>query len=161
MNKDKSTSAKKAKADSEERIKRKAIVTHVFNDGKLVVKSGTMTYVIWYRNIIKIAVDGKRENCIRINCKEGADIVIIRTLEEFLDELPDSDFMKVHKSFIVNILHVESFDKQKDSGVLNLSNELKAEVSKGHFDELDLRLERGAKVLDVKVVKFIKPKKRV
>jgi DNA-binding LytR/AlgR family response regulator len=157
MAKKKEPLAKKVKHVSKAVVKRKAPVQYVFEDGKLLLSNGSTKYLIWFRDIMFIDIDDGQFNCIRINCKDGKVIVIEGTLEKILEHLPFPDFIMVHRSFVANMLYAKTFVRDKDSGVLYLSEKIKVKVSKGHYNDVDVSMAHGANVLDFKVVEVKEP----
>jgi DNA-binding LytR/AlgR family response regulator len=55
------------------------------------------------KNIIYVEADDKR---ITLHLMEGEPITVLRTINKVEAVLPDSDFLRIHRSFIVNLRHV-------------------------------------------------------
>ncbi len=68
-------------------------------------------------------------------------MIVSRTLKEFEDILIDYGFMRVHKSYLVNMQHVMRLDKE---GLLWLSDGSHVAVSRRKKKEvLDILSEKG------------------
>lgn len=75
---------------------------------------------------------------------KGDRILVSKTLKDYEDMLIDCGFYRVHKSYLVNLVHVVRFDKQ-DGGYVVLSNEHKVPVASRKKEELMAVFEKMAK----------------
>jgi len=66
-------------------------------------------------------------NYTHFHLKDGHKITASKTLKEYEELLGDKDFMRVHKSYIVNLAHVEGITR---TGKLQLTGPLEIEVAK-------------------------------
>jgi two-component system LytT family response regulator len=55
-------------------------------------------------------------NYSKIVTIEGKHCLVLKTLKQWLEELPDTNFVRIHRSSIVNIEHVDHIEKNPDSG---------------------------------------------
>lgn len=69
-------------------------------------------------------------------------MMICRTLKFYEELLSDSGFLRVHKSHLINLEHVEKYKKGK-GGQLIMSNGSAIDVSPNKKDELMLHFEKG------------------
>jgi two-component system LytT family response regulator len=54
-------------------------------------------------------------NYSKIATIEGKHCLVLKTLKQWQDELPDNNFVRIHRSSIVNIEHVDHIEKKQDS----------------------------------------------
>jgi two-component system LytT family response regulator len=78
-----------------------------------------------------------------VHTVEGEKIIVSRTLKEFEDMLTDCGFYRVHKSYLINLVHIKRFDRQ-EGGYIVLSNGLKIPVASRKREEMLGLLERMA-----------------
>jgi two-component system LytT family response regulator len=55
-------------------------------------------------------------NYSKIVTIEGKHCLVLKTLKQWLEELPDNNFVRIHRSSIVNIEHVDHIEKRPDTG---------------------------------------------
>jgi two-component system LytT family response regulator len=55
-------------------------------------------------------------NYSKIVTIEGKHCLVLKTLKQWLEELPDTNFVRIHRSSIVNIEHVDHIEKNPDTG---------------------------------------------
>jgi two-component system LytT family response regulator len=55
-------------------------------------------------------------NYSKIVTIEGKHCLVLKTLKQWQEELPDNNFVRIHRSSIVNIEHVDHIEKNPDSG---------------------------------------------
>ena len=67
------------------------------------------------------------DNYTRFYLINGKELLVSRTLKDFEDILTDHDFVRVHKSHLVNMSYVTKFDKE---GLIWLTNETPIPVSR-------------------------------
>jgi two-component system LytT family response regulator len=60
---------------------------------------------------------------------------VYRTLKEVESELPADTFYRTHHSFLVNMAHIQRYERQGRTGVLYLPRDTRVEVSKHKMDE--------------------------
>lgn len=75
--------------------------------------------------------------------KDGRELLVSRTLKEYVDLLDDSSFFRVHQSHLVNLDCVQKYRK-RDGGMLITTDGAKIPVARARKEELLARLlERG------------------
>jgi two-component system LytT family response regulator len=55
-------------------------------------------------------------NYSKIATIEGKHCLVLKTLKQWQEELPDNNFVRIHRSSIVNIEHVDHIEKNPDAG---------------------------------------------
>jgi two-component system, LytTR family, response regulator len=55
-------------------------------------------------------------NYSKIVTVEGKHCLVLKTLKQWQEELPDNNFVRIHRSSIVNIEHVDHIEKNPESG---------------------------------------------
>lgn len=82
-------------------------------------------------------------NYTHFHLKDGRELLVSRTLKEYVDLLDDSSFFRVHQSHLVNLDCVQKYRK-RDGGMLITTDGAKIPVARARKDELLVRLlERG------------------
>lgn len=72
------------------------------NDPTVFIKSGAQTYQVKLNDILYLEKDG---NYITVHLKDK-NILIRENMGDIFDLVPDSDFVRVHKSYVVAIKHI-------------------------------------------------------
>ncbi len=73
--------------------------------------------------------------------KGGKKYLVSRTLRECEDMLEPFDFCRIHKSYLINLYHIEKYHKG-DGGCVDLNGGYQLDISKTYKDEFLLRLKR-------------------
>lgn len=71
----------------------------------------------------------------KIHMTNGETLIVSKTLSVYDDLLSHSGFLRVHKSYLINIQHLRSYQKG-DGGYVVLDNGSKVDVSKRKKDQL-------------------------
>jgi len=72
-------------------------------EGKILIKADKKLYAIKFSEILLIEGQG---DYIRIRTP-GENLVVHDTIKNFLASLPEKEFMRIHKSFVVNLKSIE------------------------------------------------------
>ncbi|MDU1891313.1 MAG: LytTR family DNA-binding domain-containing protein [Dysgonomonas sp.] len=83
------------------------VLPEKIEDDSIVVKSGYKLYKINYASLLYI--EGQREYVTFHTTKQR--ITILSSLKDLEDRLPSDRFIRIHKSYIVSIKHIELIDK--------------------------------------------------
>jgi len=102
---------------------------------KMIIKTTENIHLLDVKNIISCESDSSYTT---IHTAEGDKILVSKTLKEYEDMLTECGFYRVHKSFLINLIHVKRFERQ-DGGTIILTNDTKVPVASRKKDEL-LRL---------------------
>src|SRR5687768_15729327 len=81
--------------------------TPVMNeDAAVLIKSGPQTYRVKVSEILYLEKNG---NYINVHLKDG-NILIRENMADIFDLLPEADFIRVHKSYVVGIRHISMIE---------------------------------------------------
>jgi two-component system LytT family response regulator len=92
---------------------------------KLVLKTTENIYVIPIHEVVALSSD---RNYTRFNFLERDPIIVSKTLKEFDTILVNYGFMRIHRSHVINLKHIERFEKA-EGGYAVMRGGLKVEVS--------------------------------
>ena len=99
---------------------------------KIIIKTTENIHLLELKNIISCESDNSYTT---INTSEGDHILVSKTLKDYEDMLSDCGFYRVHKSYLINLLHIKRFERQ-DGGYIVLTNDVKIPVASRKRDEL-------------------------
>jgi len=85
--------------------------------------------LVWPKDIQFVQADG---NCTRLHLSDGSTYLDTRTLKVYEDSLPEQLFLRVHRSYIVNLHEVEELIRSKGNWLL-MKNRQKVPVSRGRL----------------------------
>lgn len=100
---------------------------------RIVVKTGTKIKIISVEDIVYLQAD---DDYVQIHTSEGNFLkkITLSTLEESLD---GNQFVRIHRSFIAHIDHIDRIEPyEKDSYLAVLKNGMKLNVSKSGYTRL-------------------------
>lgn len=104
---------------------------------RIAVKSGQKIHVILIPEILYIQADGDYVHIFTMNGKYMKE----QTMKHFEDHLPDSQFVRVHRSYIVNIESISRIELyEKQSQLLTIKNGNHIKVSAGGYKLLKQKL---------------------
>jgi two-component system, LytTR family, response regulator len=99
-----------------------------------------------YFELNEIVLLKGHDNYTSIVLTSGKETMITKTLKYFESILPQSVFIRIHKSHIINILHVKEYNKA-DGGFILLSNGSRYEISKSKIEEF-LKIMKEASLME-------------
>jgi len=99
---------------------------------KIILKTIDKIHLVKISEIIYCESDANYTSFYLLN---GSKIVISVTLKEYDEMLSDYGFFRVHKSFLINLIHIDCFDKA-DGGSVILANDCKVPVATRKRDQL-------------------------
>jgi two-component system LytT family response regulator len=108
------------------------------NPGKIMIPSQSGYYLLEIKDIIRMTAD---VNYTRIYVKDKPPILVAITLKYFEAALKESGFFRVHKSHLVNLNHIERYQKTADGGVLTLMDDSSVPLSRNVRSEFHLALQ--------------------
>lgn len=103
---------------------------------KLVLNTSDNIFVINIEDIIRCESE---DNYTTFHLKTGKKITMPKTLKEYDNLLSENDFIRIHRSHLVNINYIERYDK-KNTGCVCMKNDTKIPVSVRKKDLLIKRL---------------------
>lgn len=107
---------------------------------KIIIKTTENIHLLEIRNIICCDSD----SCYTtIHTSDGEKIMVSKTLKDYEEMLADCGFYRVHKSNLINLLHIKRFERQ-DGGYIVLTNNLRIPVSSRRRDHLLELIEKLA-----------------
>jgi two-component system LytT family response regulator len=80
-----------------------SIYVHLNNYASRFIKISSITFIEPVGNYSKIVTI------------EGKHCLVLKTLKQWQEELPDNNFVRIHRSSIVNIEHVERIEKKSNT----------------------------------------------
>ncbi len=112
------------------------------NSGKAFEKIGLRTS----KGTVYVAVDNivrleSSDNYTNVHTANGSKYLITKTLKSFELVLPQSKFIRCHQSHIVNLSHIEAYDKAEGSNLV-MCNEHIVPVSRANRPRLEQVLNR-------------------
>ena len=109
---------------------------------KIILKTLDNIHLIKIRNINYCESEG---SYCAIHLLNGKKIVASNVLKDYDELLKDAGFYRVHKSFLINMRHIERFEKA-DGGYVVLENEIRVPVASRKREELMEMFERLAEI---------------
>ncbi len=86
---------------------------------------------IYYTEIDKILLLKGEDNYTKVIFTEGKELLVSKTLKDFERSLPSELFFRIHKSCIINALHIKEYNRT-DGGYVTLISGSKHEISKNN-----------------------------
>jgi two-component system, LytTR family, response regulator len=77
---------------------------------KIVLKTHKELYMVELNNILFLQSDGNYTNLILVG---GCSILVSKNLNQFQEPLKKHNFLRVHNSFIINIIQTSSISRMK------------------------------------------------
>jgi two-component system, LytTR family, response regulator len=105
---------------------------------KIILRTAESIHLIDVGNIICCDSDSSYTT---VHTVEGEKIIVSKTLKDFEEMLTECGFYRVHKSYLINLVHIKRFDRQ-DGGYIVLTNDLKIPVASRKRDEMLELLEK-------------------
>lgn len=88
--------------------------------------------LVWPQEIQFVQADG---NCSKLHLTNGSTFLDTRTLKVYETTLPERSFLRIHRSYIVNLNHIEELIRS-DGNWLIMKNGQKIPVSRGRLSVL-------------------------
>ncbi len=110
------------------------------NNKKIIIKTAESIHLLEIKNIICCESD----SCYTtIYTSDKETIIVSKTLKDYEDMLGDCGFYRVHKSNLINLVHIKRFERH-DGGYVILTNNIRIPVASRKRDELIELLEKLA-----------------
>ena len=107
---------------------------------RIILSTQEMISVVDLKDIIRCEAN---VNYTRFFIDGQKDMLISRTLKDFEEELSDCDFMRVHKSHLINLRFVKGYDK-REGGSIVLADDVRVPISPRKRDQFMEQLKRMA-----------------
>jgi two-component system LytT family response regulator len=101
-------------------------------DKRIVLKTQENIYVIYLKDVIRCQSE---KNYTYFFFSNRERIIVSKTLKEFEDLLSEFNFMRVHRSHLINLKYIDRFEKN-DGGMVIMTDGSKVEVSHRKKDAL-------------------------
>lgn len=98
---------------------------------KLVLSTMEMVHLVELKNIIWCKSE---TNYTKFHLANNEKIIISKTLKEYVDQLNPYGFLRIHRSYLINLNHLVGFDK-RDGGSVVMSDGEKLPVAIRKRDE--------------------------
>lgn len=99
---------------------------------KIILKTFENIHLVKLQDIIFCECLDNYTNFHLIN---GRQILVSNTLKEYDEILSEFGFFRAHKSYLINLIHIDRFEKS-DGGSIVLTNEIKLPVASRKKDQL-------------------------
>jgi two-component system LytT family response regulator len=96
-----------------EKVQKSAAKSYDYSDSIYVRLNNYASRFIKISSISFIEPVGNYSKIVTI---EGKHCLVLKTLKQWQEELPDNNFVRIHRSSIVNIEHVDHIEKNPDTG---------------------------------------------
>jgi two-component system LytT family response regulator len=106
--------------------------TDIRQKKKIVLKTLENIYLVDMQDITHCDSDGCYTT---VHLSGGEKIIISKNLGEFEDMLGESGFYRVHKSYLINLMHIKRFEKH-EGGYIILTDDEKVPVASRKREEL-------------------------
>jgi len=104
------------------------------NSSLIIADSRKGNLVLRIRDILYCQADGSTTDIILLRNGRTEKISASRTLKEIELELPAAQFCRTHNSFLVNMAHVERWERTGRNGLIHLPGQEKVEISVQRMD---------------------------
>jgi len=99
--------------------------------------------VLLIDNIIRLEAEG----CYtRVVLKEGKNVIVSRTLKDFEETVPKEKFLRVHKSHLINLMHIKDYSRLSGSFV-TMTDGSKVEISRRKVSEFIQKIKKVLKTV--------------
>jgi two-component system, LytTR family, response regulator len=95
-------------------------------DNMLALRVGSRIKFISYNEIIYCKAEGRYTHIV---LKNGKSIMTAKLLKSFENKLPADIFLRIHKSYIINLNYISNYNKNNNA-ILLLGTSTKLVVSK-------------------------------
>jgi two-component system LytT family response regulator len=100
------------KAINRENVQKSTVKSYEYSDSIYVRLNNYASRFIKISSITFIEPVG---NYSRIVTSEGKHCVVLKTLKQWQEELPDNNFVRIHRSSIINMEHVDRIEKKSNT----------------------------------------------
>lgn len=111
---------------------------HADNAGIVIPDSRKGNVVLRVRDILYCKADGSATDIVVLRQGRSEKVPAYRSLKELEYELPGALFCRTHHGFLVNMTHIERWERTGRNGVIHLPHGARVEISvqkMEHFEE--------------------------
>jgi two-component system, LytTR family, response regulator len=101
---------------------------------KIVLATIKGSYMVEVKNIIRCESDDYYTTFYLTN---GEEVLVSKTIKAIEELLEDYNFLRLHRSHLVNIIHIRSYNKRVDGGTVIMKDGTEIPVSRRKKDILD------------------------
>jgi two-component system LytT family response regulator len=101
---------------------------------KIVLASIKGSYMVEVKNIIRCESDDYFTTFYLTN---GEEVLVSKTIKAIEELLEDYNFLRLHRSHLVNIIHIKSYNKRVDGGTVIMKDGTEIPISRRKKDILD------------------------
>lgn len=105
---------------------------------KIILKTFDNIYIIKIRDIVYCE---SQDNYTNFHLISDRKILVSTTLKEYDEMLSEFGFFRAHKSYLINLIHIDRFEKA-DGGFIVLNDEIKLPVASRKKEQLLDMLDR-------------------
>lgn len=105
---------------------------------KIILKTFDNIYLV---KLLDLVYCESRDNYTDFHLLNGKKILVSNTLKEYDEMLSEYGFFRAHKSYLINLIHIDRFEKA-DGGSIVLDNEIKLPVASRKKEQLLEMLRR-------------------
>lgn len=117
----------------EQEENRKALGSLPKDQNRVVIKDGSKIRIIPIQEVVRLEAD---DDYVKIFTQQG-NFMKKKTLTHFEDSFSPEQFVRVHRSHLVNVAHITRIDPyEKNSHVALLKNNERIPVSRGGYQKL-------------------------
>lgn len=106
---------------------------------RIMIPSQSGHHIFFLDQIIRLSAE---VNYTRVILKDKPPLLVAITLKNFEVALQECTFMRVHKSHIVNTMHIERYQKNAEGGILSMSDGTQVPLAKSMRNEFHELLRR-------------------
>ena len=105
---------------------------------KIILKTFDNIHLVKLQDILYCECQDNYTNFYLLN---GKKILVSNTLKEYDEMLSEFGFFRIHKSYLINLIHIDRFEKA-EGGVIVLENEIKLPVASRKKEQLLEMIQR-------------------
>ena len=100
----------------------------VIKDGHILLRKRSMRHIVYFDNVIYAKALGRYTEIV----SEDEKYIVCKNLKEIYFELPNHLFIRIHRSYVINIKKIRMFDNKR----VNLSNDTWLPISSRMYKDV-------------------------
>lgn len=113
------------------------------DSAKIAIKTSRGIEFLRMEDILCCIAHGRYTKILTIN---GKEFLLTRVLKEIESCLPDNDFFRTHKSYLINLNHITQYQKNKETPI-TLVNGMKIQLAKRRKQDFHKRINEMVQTL--------------